>query len=192
MNVLPIERFWQKVQVQENGCWIWTGVKTTDGYGRFFVDGKLQAAHRWLYERVWGPVPRGMELAHIPECSSRACVCPLHVRPLSHRGNLYEAPTALATINRAKTNCPKGHLYDYQDTRGSRYCLSCIRERERARGNPNYIPPSERTHCPKGHPYEGDNLYVTPSGKRTCRICNRKKQERYMARKKEATSQSLS
>jgi len=151
---------------------------------------RLRVKRSWVYSHA--DVPRGMELAHIPECSSRACVCPLHVRPLSDRGNLHEAPTSLAAINLAKTHCPKGHLYDYKDKRGSRYCLTCICERERARGNPNYIPPSERTHCPKGHPYEGDNLYVTPSGKRTCRICNRKKQERYMARKKDATSRSLS
>lgn len=28
-----------------------------------------------------------------------------------------------------------------------------------------------RTRCPKGHPYEGDNLYVAPSGKRFCVTC---------------------
>jgi hypothetical protein len=27
------------------------------------------------------------------------------------------------------------------------------------------------THCPVGHPYDGDNLYVSPSGFRGCRQC---------------------
>jgi hypothetical protein len=27
------------------------------------------------------------------------------------------------------------------------------------------------THCPMGHPYEGANLYVSPSGKRACVAC---------------------
>ena len=30
-----------------------------------------------------------------------------------------------------------------------------------------------KTHCPHGHPYSGANLYVSPSGKRMCRTCQR-------------------
>lgn len=30
-----------------------------------------------------------------------------------------------------------------------------------------------KTHCPQGHPYSGDNLYVFPSGGRSCRTCTR-------------------
>lgn len=39
-----------------------------------------------------------------------------------------------------------------------------------ARGDANN---RHKTHCPAGHPYEGDNLYVKPGGKRTCRTCRR-------------------
>ena len=28
-----------------------------------------------------------------------------------------------------------------------------------------------KTHCPKGHPYDNINTYLTPTGKRDCRIC---------------------
>lgn len=28
-----------------------------------------------------------------------------------------------------------------------------------------------KTHCPQNHPYEGDNLYIDPTGGRHCRIC---------------------
>jgi hypothetical protein len=31
--------------------------------------------------------------------------------------------------------------------------------------------PALKTHCPVGHEYAGDNLYVTPRGKRMCRKC---------------------
>lgn len=44
--------------------------------------------------------------------------------------------------------------------------------------------PADRTHCPQGHPYAGDNLYVTPEGRRTCRTCNREKQRRSKERKR--------
>lgn len=30
-----------------------------------------------------------------------------------------------------------------------------------------------KTHCPKGHPYSGENLRITPTGRRACRACNR-------------------
>lgn len=45
----------------------------------------------------------------------------------------------------------------------------------------------EKTHCPQGHPYAGDNLYVTPDGRRECRQCRRAAQERFH-RKKRAQS----
>jgi hypothetical protein len=42
-----------------------------------------------------------------------------------------------------------------------------------------------RTHCPQGHPYSGENLYVTPKGKRMCRSCNRLASRAYRARKRD-------
>ena len=37
------------------------------------------------------------------------------------------------------------------------------------------------THCRVGHPYSGDNLYVTPDGKRVCRACNLEAKRKYRA-----------
>ena len=36
-----------------------------------------------------------------------------------------------------------------------------------------------KTHCLHGHPFEGDNLYVTPTGKRECRACRRRRWQTY-------------
>jgi hypothetical protein len=75
-----------------NGCECWTGALRGDGYGLFRVgsrvDGsrRMVSAHRWLYERLRGPVPAGKELAH--SCHNRRCV--RHVRPLSHEENIAE------------------------------------------------------------------------------------------------------
>jgi HNH endonuclease len=34
--------------------------------------------------------------------------------------------------------------------------------------------PATKTHCVRGHAYaEADNLYVTPSGRRRCRVCRK-------------------
>jgi len=32
---------------------------------------------------------------------------------------------------------------------------------------------ARKTHCLRGHPFEGDNLYTTPKGKRFCIICRK-------------------
>ena len=37
------------------------------------------------------------------------------------------------------------------------------------------------THCPQGHEYSGGNLYVTPSGRRSCKECNRAAKRKYRA-----------
>jgi len=38
-----------------------------------------------------------------------------------------------------------------------------------------------KTHCPAGHPYEGENLYITPDGRRVCKECNRAAKRKYRA-----------
>lgn len=39
-----------------------------------------------------------------------------------------------------------------------------------------------KTVCPQGHPYSGDNLYITPTGERSCKECNREAKRRYRKR----------
>lgn len=70
------ERFDEKWEEDENGCWIWQA-KTDFGYGRFKVDGKTVRAHRWSYEREYGAIPESLELHH--KCGNRACVRPSHL-----------------------------------------------------------------------------------------------------------------
>lgn len=35
-----------------------------------------------------------------------------------------------------------------------------------------------KTHCPKGHPYDEENTYQTPTGRRVCRTCMRETDRR--------------
>lgn len=44
---------------------------------------------------------------------------------------------------------------------------------------------SRKTHCPKGHPYDEENTYVEPSGRRRCRICERAKTQRRLKARRE-------
>jgi len=59
----------------ETGCWIWTG-GTCLGYGWMRWKGKQGVAHRFLYEEMVGPIPKGRQLSRT--CPNRDCVRPEH------------------------------------------------------------------------------------------------------------------
>ena len=124
--------FWQKVKKLPSGCWIWTGYVTGTGYGRFFINGGQVFAHRWIYEQRHGPIPRPLTIDHL--CRRPLCVNPKHMEVVTTRENTLRGigPSA---VNALKRWCPRGHLYDEQNTRrntgGGRYCLACNKIRKR-------------------------------------------------------------
>jgi hypothetical protein len=67
---------------RKTGCWLWQGVTDNDGYGRF----ANTAAHRYMYELIIGPIPKGKELDHF-ECDREGCVNPFHCKPVTHKQN---------------------------------------------------------------------------------------------------------
>ena len=127
----PQVRFWSFVE-KTDGCWLWQGHRATNGYGRFWIDGRTIPAHRWAYEQAGGLVPPGQELDHL--CHNPPCVRPGHVEPVSHRDNVVRGrknPVALAA---RATHCPRGHPYDLANTyfnpnHGGRQCRACGRLR---------------------------------------------------------------
>jgi hypothetical protein len=77
-----IDRFREKTEVNDRGCWIWTGATVDGGYGQFSLgrDGYasvVQQAHRWSYEHFVGAIPDGMCVLH--RCDTPACVNPEHL-----------------------------------------------------------------------------------------------------------------
>ena len=71
------ERFWSRVEKQENGCWKWIGAKFHRGYGRVNSGGKMLRANRVAYEISKGDIPVGMVVCH--KCDVPLCVNPDHL-----------------------------------------------------------------------------------------------------------------
>jgi len=125
---LPIEqRFRMKVAPpDENGCALWLGSLDKDGYGLFYLHGKITArAHRVAWTFTYGEPPAGLEPDHT--CNVRRCVTPDHLEWVTHAENNRRA----ALRSEA---CHRGHRWDEQTPfihpDGSRRCRICKRVRQ--------------------------------------------------------------
>lgn len=115
-----------------SGCWDWIAVRHRLGYGQFKDEGKMWQAHRWAYRHYVGSLEEGKEIDHI--CRNRRCVNPAHLRQISHRDNVLASPTCLASINKARVECARGHSFSKENTsyRGNkRVCVQCRRRNAR-------------------------------------------------------------
>ncbi len=133
-----IKRFMAKVEIdRETDCWLWQGQIDRKGYGRFRFLGKKRQAHR-VAHRLFGegPVPDGLDAAHICGPGRRHCVSPEHTFPNTRKENLADS----ALHHGGKTHCPKGHPYSPEKTywrpsgrRGCKICAAGYSARYRAK-----------------------------------------------------------
>lgn len=79
------QKFWEKVD-KTGPCWEWLGAVNAYGYGRFYINGTEVMAHRYSYELLRDPIPKGMPIDH--KCHNTRCVNPDHLRPVTHKQNL--------------------------------------------------------------------------------------------------------
>jgi hypothetical protein len=127
MRQTPDARFWAKTQKTET-CWLWTGA-TAQGYGRFYLDGRIVQAHNYAYTTLVGPIPPGMVLDHVKDrgCHNRNCVNPDHLEPVTPKENILrgDGPSARCA---EQTHCKHGHEFTPANTywwKNQRTCRAC-------------------------------------------------------------------
>lgn len=129
-----LDRFMAKVEISDDGCWIWTGYLNPAGYGQFGVGSRLVLAHRWLYEQAVEQIPDSLTLDHL--CRVTACVNPDHLEPVSLAENIRRA-AAVRDYGQPMAVCAHGHAmtpansYRRPGRRNSLACKTCQREASR-------------------------------------------------------------
>lgn len=125
-----IEWLAERVHVELNGCWSWTGTSNSMGYGTAYTTWSPEKlAHRLVYTQLIGPISEGLVLDHL--CRRPPCVNPDHLDPCSRGENVVRGDTVFAALARV-TVCPHGHEYTPENTvvtrAGTRRCKACQRK----------------------------------------------------------------
>jgi hypothetical protein len=82
-----IDDLFAHTKEDENGCWIWQGALSREGYGKVRSrNGRYLSTHRAAYEVQHGPIPEGMLVCH--KCDVRKCIRPSHLWLGTHLENL--------------------------------------------------------------------------------------------------------
>lgn len=120
--------------IERDGCWLWTGAKSKDGYNpKCKMDGKTVFVRRMLYELIKGkPVPSGFDSG--VSCNCKLCVHPEHLTA-KRRGKELKGKTRPAHIvmkmsmsMRAKSKIPEETIKEIMQ------CNESLRKAEKKYG----------------------------------------------------------
>lgn len=129
------QRFWEKVDKRgPDECWPWRACKDEKGYGHFNSGaGGSILAHRFSYELLVGPIPKGLTIDHVKArgCTRKNCVNPAHLEPVTNKVNTLRSDGPTARQAR-QTHCKRGHEFNERNTyrnvrSGSRQCRECMK-----------------------------------------------------------------
>ena len=82
------ERLTRKIDINQNGCWVFRGFRLSNGYGRIQGPSGLSLAHRASWEAYRGPIPSGLCVLHL--CDNPPCVNPEHLFLGTQRDNVLD------------------------------------------------------------------------------------------------------
>lgn len=129
-----VARILRRTVRNDNGCWIWTGARTSVHYG-IISGGKRQhpvLTHRVMVIARDGGIPDGMTVDHLchdaytctaKPCPHRRCVNPDHLAVVSNRAN--------NARNWDRGTCREGHPLTKRPGSKYRYCKTCGNEYSR-------------------------------------------------------------
>jgi len=81
------QRWFDRCITNDNGCWVWTGARATDGYGVVTYNMRDNVKlHRIVYELTTGEDITGKVVRHT--CDNPLCINPDHLLVGTHTDNM--------------------------------------------------------------------------------------------------------
>ena len=82
-------QYFERIVVDANGCWMWTGPRSVHGRAILRSKGRSKYAYRVVWEELIGPIPDGLMCCH--KCDEPACVNPEHIFLGTAKDNMRDA-----------------------------------------------------------------------------------------------------
>jgi len=98
------ERFWNRIEKLETGCWEWQAFRNRKGYGQMSLQGRLILAHRFSFYIHNGHLSSELFVMHI--CDNPPCCNPAHLRLGTNKENMQDAAQ--------KGRMPKGNSHPFR------------------------------------------------------------------------------
>ena len=150
------ERFLQRINVSDSGCWQMSGWHDRDGYAHFHKSKRQSKAHRISYEFHNGVIPKGLTIDHL--CKNKGCVNPEHL----------EAVTAQENASRHKAEGYKQWWASLSAKEKSMFVEKSGKKASQIAA----VKKLAATHCKRGHEWKPETTYIVPgSGHRRCNVC---------------------
>jgi len=128
-----LDRLMNRIRIDSNGCWIWTGALDHNGYGPVSLRGRSWRVHRVFFVLFHGHVSTDKVVHH--KCGNRACCNPEHLEATDNYDNIRKAKrcTGKNHYKGRRTHCSHGHLltednvvYRNECGRTYRVCRICL------------------------------------------------------------------
>ena len=130
-----IDRFWDQVD-KTGDCWLWTTVKSCDGYGKFRARPEMWLAHRFAYFITHGDFDRHLYVLH--HCDNPPCVNPKHLFLGTQLDNMRDCVKKGRLTRTILSHCRRGHSKSGENVRyyrGYAVCKCCHNDARRRRKN---------------------------------------------------------
>lgn len=85
---IPIgQRLFSRV-LARGSCWEWSGARDVDGYGVIKISKRMFRLHRFIYESLYGELPKDIQVCH--RCDNPSCFRPSHLFPATAAENQHD------------------------------------------------------------------------------------------------------